>query len=176
MHATRHLQAAQVACYNLQFSSAPAWQQGIPIPCDDHCCRYHSPSHPLRLVSGEAGVGRVRVVVDGKRDWHNVDFEIGYAVWHEVITASCNVLPARAAAAPGAAGSGEDLRGTFFLNVSPPAPDCAPVRRLVHWKLNSAPLTLWQLYSMITVRVRRTLPTHVSQCTWLRCPHFWLVP
>ncbi len=115
---------------NLQFACAPAHNHGS-IPCDDVFCRYHSSSHPLRLVSGEAGVGRVRVVVDGKRDWHNADFEIGYAVWHEVITASCNVLPARPTGAPGAAGSGEDLRGTFFLNVSPPAPDCAPVRRLV---------------------------------------------
>ena len=99
--------------------------------------RYHSPSHPLRLVSGEAGVGRVRVIVDSKRDWPNADFEIGYAVWHEVITASCNVMPARPTGAPGAAGSGEDLRGTFCLNVSPPAPECAPVRRLVCRKLRT---------------------------------------
>ena len=135
----RRTQAAQVA----HFQSHRAFAQGSdqePTSCDDHVCRYHSPSHPLRLVSGEGGVGRVRVVVDGKGDWPNADFEIGYAVWHEVITASCNVLPARPTGVPGAAGGGgEDPRGSFFLNVSPPAPDCAPVRR----RARAAPPAHW---------------------------------
>ena len=89
----------------------------------------------MRPVSTAGGAGRVRLALDKKQDIANADFEIGYAVWHEVITASCNVLPPQRPPAPsapgaergGSGGGNEDPRGTFFLNVSPPAPDCAEV-------------------------------------------------
>ena len=105
--------------------------------------RYQSASHPLRLVSTAGGAGRVRVALDKKQDVANADFEIGYSVWHEVITASCLVLPQRpTASTPPSAESGGDSRGTFFLNVSPPAPDCAEVSGL-------AVVPLWLRGSLI---------------------------
>ena len=67
----------------------------------------------------------MRLAGDHGKPWENRDLEVGYAVWHQVITAACHVLPP-GRAPPGVERS-KDPRGTFCVNVSPPAPECTAV-------------------------------------------------